>query len=91
MIMYNFLPTYMHIPAGCFCPEGTVEFSIGCIAPENCPSSKNNTAIQECPEGMTYRTCGSACPVTCDNKDDNIGCLQVCVPGEYIVAAKQSN
>ena len=39
---------------------------------------------EECPEGMVYKECGTACPTTCDNKDDDVSCITVCVPGTHL-------
>ena len=69
--------------AGCFCPAGTVELGDECVAPEECPSTNTTLVEDQCPEGMIYRECGSACPVTCDNKDEVINCISVCVPGKH--------
>ena len=34
-----------------------------------------------CTNGMIFSDCGTACPLTCKNKDNPPGCIEVCVEG----------
>ena len=84
-LLFSKILKYFFYFTGCFCPAGTVELGDKCVAPEDC-SSSNTTAVEEeqCPEGMVYRQCGSACPVTCENKDEDVNCVAVCVTGKHL-------
>ena len=41
----------------------------------------------KCPGEHVYAECGSACPLTCQNKDDQILCIELCKGTVYIMYA----
>ena len=49
-----------------------------CLYIDNC-TVFNVTAVEhKCPGEHVYTECGSACPRTCQNKDDQILCIELC-------------
>ncbi|XP_019849112.1 PREDICTED: kielin/chordin-like protein isoform X2 [Amphimedon queenslandica] len=48
---------------------------------ESSTPAPSATPVPACTNGKRYTECGTECPLTCENKDKNIVCPDVCVAG----------